>query len=430
MSTPYSSTFNSELIKNKVNAFPLASQMLAFFIWLSIFIPGQKLNWALEQLLSVAIAFCSILFLCFHKRLPSKFCELPMKYIAGVFLIVWFIVMLGYMLNIFKPGLVTGIRDIAEIPRYFIYFLFLVLIAAGNKIIIPTLEKTIPYVCAFSTLVFVAFYIHLPFLSSFFKFLYSDAKQYYAIILRLAAPFPNPNFLGFFLIMCLSYLLFFSKHRYALIQAFLCVILIFATGSRSAWFSSAIVLFSFLLVSLKDVIVFRKWKSFCKGAFVILIVFITILYAGTIVMNNSRTKLLVSALQNGDVFNDYSAAGRLDMIKKAFDYYSDKPFIGTGSSKYSLMDIVDNQFALWAIRLGTIGILVICYFFIAIFMIQWKLANSFKYKVGLMGFWLSVFLMLQTGAFLENYRLFFLFSVFIASITSNLKLARYKLNAA
>ena len=85
------------------------------------------------------------------------------------------------------------------------------------------------------------------------------------------------------------------------------------------------------------------------------------------------------------------------------------------------MEVVDNQFMLWLLRIGVIGTGIIMYIYLKIFRSAFQNAKIRHHKIGVVAFWVSIFFFLNAGAFLENIRLFFLFILFVTSIHFQIK---------
>ena len=271
----------------------------------------------------------------------------------------------------------------------------------------------------FSFAVFLVHVIEVPIVSFLIRdIIYAESKTVidWGGWIRLAAPFENPNFLAVFLTMTLSYLLFFSDMKARFWFILLTVILLFLTGSRSGWVALTLVLALFYLEVLKKALLGGKIKPFLMATIVIGTSVVLLWNFGSPLLGLARVRMTVEALFVGGIMSEPHLAGRIHNFWEAMTYFYESPLLGWGSGKYAVMDIIDNQYATWLLRIGLFGFLLVIIFYSKVFFSQIKFAYRVGLTIGLFSFWGSVSLLLLTGAFLENFRIFFLFWIFVFAI--------------
>ncbi|MGI6649732.1 MAG: O-antigen ligase family protein [Bacillota bacterium] len=400
-----------EIASNKIS---LPRLILTILIWLTIFVPGHMYNWGVERIYIAFVAFLCSCCLVFNRRLKSWLNISPNLLIVS-FITVTIIGLAGYVLSINVFLINTGIRDYIELLRWPICIAFILFVAQFfNKRYVDVFNKAIEASLLYCLFVFILYKINVPFLSSFFtEIIYYDAKTWFSLdgYGRLSVPFENPNFLAFYLNAIFTYLIFFMKapkwKKY--ISLIMIIFLLYLTGSRSGWVGSFVIIFAWVLLNIR--LLFTK--AYFK-AIVSLIIMVLILYFGfklisPYITTNYRIQMLMNAIEGGGITTEANLSGRIDHIKQSWGYTSQAPLFGWGSAKYGLMQIIDNQYFTWLFRYGIIGttiILITCFYIIINLL---RLASfNLKYIYGLLALFAQIFVMLGTGAFLDNFRLFFI----------------------
>ena len=391
--------------------------------WLAIFSPGHLLDWWVERafvLLVILFGISTTLFFGVPRQMG--------KYKVGALFLMLFMVqsiyLLTYLFSVVATNMDTGVRDYFELPRFLIWICFFCLLVSGYSLRLRNcFELAVKVSLIYSTIVAISLWAKVPSLLPFFgEYLYADTKT---VIegnwIRLAAPFENPNFLAYYLVMCLVYFLFFARTTLRHLWLFLILALLYFTGSRSGWFVGALVWIT-LVISLPYRGLRKHEMRVVIGAFLSTIILAGILWSYVDdIAASSRVTMTLRAMEQGGLTHDPNFQGRIDMIESTIAYFVDRPLLGWGAGKYGVMDVVDNQFGIWLLRNGLIGTLLIMVSLTMYFVCQLQSTRDRHYKTGLTAFWGSVFLMLQTGAFLDNFRLGFLFFLFTISISLSMK---------
>lgn len=399
---------------------------LTVVLWLAIFIPGHLFDWLVER--GFVAFFCIIAIVSlFQYGLPKRVWHFDFSVFIALFFILQISSLLAFLLTINTHSeFIPGHRNYIELARFLIWFLFFSFLLIYRKLsFIQPFEKAVRFSLFFSLFVFLCFVIDFPIMTTLFKdFMYADTKTAIQLggWIRLAVPFENPNFLGFYLLMILTYILFFyDKQRQSIMLLFFTLVLVFLTGSRSAWFASLIVSLFFVLSAIVESISERRFSS----SFVMLLLFLSGLLLGLLtfyedIINSVRLQMVVNAVNEGGILTEPNVAARIEMVENAWEYFISSPLIGWGSSK-SMIDVVDNQIMIWAVNNGSIGTLIIFGFFILIFYFQIWSSAIMRHRFGVLAFWTACLIMLQTGAFLNNFRIGFIFGFFLLAINIKIK---------
>jgi O-antigen ligase len=252
----------------------------------------------------------------------------------------------------------------------------------------------------------------VPLLTPFFAdWLYLDTKTYvdYFGTLRLSVPFENPNFLGFYAVQVLTYMIFFSRSRLRLFHIAAALLVIYFTASRTAWVTAAVALAAGLGLYAYLGAIRGRLAVIVRLGFALLLLAGAGMYFSDRIMQNSRLQAVFSAFHKGGIQNESNAAGRLEQTAQAWEFFKTSPVFGMGPSKYATFDYVDDQYALWFLRNGVLGA---CVIIAGLGLISWRFVRSQRGNltslVGALAFVAVIALELLTGEFLNNFRLFYL----------------------
>ena len=351
----------------------------------------------------------------------SRRCDLTTTVI--VFTVVAFVYTLSYLMAQFRDPFDSGVRDYFEFARYPIYLLILLFLASGTVVRLGQLVfKAIGWSLWFSAAVASAYLVAIPGVSDLLRdVVYRESKTNIdpaASRYRLSAPFENPNFLAFYLVVVLSYLLFFQTGKRRSVLVVLDAGLIILTGSRSGLVAGIVVFILFGLRALRGLMSSRDQKSLIFLAVVAAIAVLALTSVASDVWNSPRLAGTVEALREGRILDDRSVEGRLTSNREAMDQFLASPFIGSGAQKYAGFDSVDNQFLKILLRGGLLAMVPLAVFYSSAFRAQELAARRRRNALGIISLWASSFVMLMAGAFLESFRLFFLFWTFVLLIWS------------
>ena len=195
--------------------------------------------------------------------------------------------------------------------------------------------------------------------------------------------------------------------------------LLFISGSRSGWIVFLITLSIWFVSGVFRFIRNGDTKQIRLILSSIPIGFVLIYMNFDTIMHSTRVKELVSAFTSNNFLAIASAYDRYNMNIDQWAFFYISPLIGLGPSKYFISFVIDNQFMLWTLRNGILGITIIvsgCFFLF--YNLISKSRNNIFYRFGIFSYFVCISLFLLTGAYLDNYRLFFITSVYLASISN------------
>ncbi len=291
-----------------------------------------------------------------------------------------------------------GIRELSEIFRYpGVLLVILMLCSISKPVLVSYVDATCKLLIVYSIFVFFAILLELPFFHEFFSELYIDTKNSIRPPrIRLAAPFENPNYLGvvssftalYFLIISLA-----KKHYFFWFSSALLVV--FLTGSRTAW------LIAFLLTA--PVVLMNLRAFFSNNSLSILLVAATSLVAVDYldVALMSRVLVTLKIFEEG-LSADANFMGRLAMMGEVIESTGNNFVLGIGINKETF-DSIDSQFFKVFSRIGFFG-----FVFYMVFLVTFLSWISERRNYIFYGSSICIVLMLATGAYFDNFRVFFI----------------------
>lgn len=398
--------------------FTLPNPMI-FVVWLTLFIPGHLFAWWVERSFAAGVFLVACLLLLV-KGAPWE-TRKPARHASVILFLVQFLYVTSFVYSVAFNGIQTGPRDFFELGRYLILWAFIVyVIRHFEKRVGAAFESAMTASLYFSLFVLAAYQRTLPVLTPFFRALYAGTKTSVARFgaqQRLAAPFENPNFLGFAATLAVCWLLFFSKSRLRPAHVAAAFMVLFFTGSRTAWAATGVVLAFALAVYVYQGLIQLKVKLAAQLSLGLLCVILSGPWVAPRVMASTRVARVVNAVTRGGLQDEANAARRLAQARDALGYIARSPVFGWGPSKYETMTYVDNQYLLWLLRNGLAGTGLIL---VGFALLSWRLLRGAREDLmrwtGAAAFLTSVALMLMAGQFLDNFRLFFLTGFMAAAI--------------
>lgn len=380
-------------------------------VWLAIFTPGHLFEWWVERSF-VAAVFALSVFILTAKTSPWEV-RRTARIASGFFFLIQFFYVLSFIYSVAFNGIETGSRDYFDLLRYVFTWAFaLYVLRHYDDRVRRSTEVAVTAAMYFSLLVAVCYLRPLPVLTPFFRdFLYAHTKTAVNWFgqLRLAAPFENPNFLGFFAVQVLAYLLFFSRSPIRFMHAGAALLVIYFSGSRTAWVSTGVVAAAAFAAYSYDLATKMKVKRALQLSAAVMLLGIGVVRYGGAFLENGRVRAILEAVHKGGVQNESNAAGRVAQNLEAWEYIKRSPLLGWGPSKYAIFDFVDDQYALWGLRNGAVGFLLIM---TGLVWVSWRIirpqrGDSMK-LIGACAFVTAIALELLTGEFLGNFRLCYL----------------------
>jgi O-antigen ligase len=387
-------------------------------VWLAVFIPGHLFDWWVERSFSAAVFMlaCAVLM---TKSSPWE-ARKPSRQASVLFFAVQFLYVTSYVFSIAFNGIQTGPRDYFELGRFLILWAFVVyVIRHFDAPVKKATELALTASLYFSLFILALYQRPLPVLTPFFRdWLYQGTKTWVLDgQLRMAAPFENPNFLGYVATLTLCYLLFFSKARLRAAHSTAALLVLFYSGSRTAWAASGLLLALAATAYVYQGLIRLRMKFAVQLSCVFLALALGGPWLASRALASNRVVRLISAVRRGGFQEEANAAERLTQAREALIFIGRSPVFGWGPSKYETMAYVDNQYLLWLLRNGALGTGLIL---IGLAMAGWRLLRSARGDLmrmaGTAGFLGSVAMMLLAGQFLDNFRLFFLTAFVAAAI--------------
>jgi len=384
-----------------------SERLLPLLTFIAILVPGHMLGWAIEWTwLALTVLFCLIAMALRPWRGESM--GISVQLWALIFALLCGVSALSISVTLLR-GQPINERDVAEMLRFPFYGVmvcfFAIRIGRGQFAGIDAVTR---FAILFSLACAAAYQFKIPGVYQLLSgVIYAEAKVLWGIgVIRVPFPFENPNFLGYFLILALAYFCFLRR---SVLFVLLTLVLLFLTGSRSGWIAAMAVLGCFALADMIGPSLFRR---------VVSIGVLTLIVLGAITFweqlsTFSRVAELVNALQGGDLQGVDTARIRLDALATMLDWVEMSPLIGWGPGRALEFDVADNQYLSWVMAWGVVGIAIIVVLGAVIAFHMLSVAVGRVNKLSVLGLLGGIALMLVTGDFLENYRLFFLTVVYV-----------------
>lgn len=401
--------------------------MFHIIILLIIFTPGHLLEWGVERALVAITSILSIYYIAKFTH-PGQEAFFSTKTLFIYFSTVQLFYAISFLIGVGgATASQAATRDYYEMLRFMIYFLYAALIfRAFRHENVPPFTKIIYATIGFSAIVAAIYIVRVPYISGFLEgVIYADTRDNLSDLLtggrtRFTAPFPNANYLAYFLCMAITYLLFYVSSSPRYLISILAIGLLYLTGSRTGWIVGGIVLtvwgFAHLLQSLKS----PKFSSVLAQIIFASIFLVLISFLFEYFATSTRVSELSKAINSRDLFLVDSFSHRVNEYFYLLTYVSKSLLFGWGPSKENIGYIIDNQYLLWILRHGFLGFFLIIFGAVALFFKMWKSAKGdLVGKFGIVAFAIVVALFLLTGAFLNNFRLFFITVLFAAAMIAS-----------
>lgn len=379
----------------------------------ALFVPGHMFGWALEWgwlLLQFLVA--GVILVVSRDQLRAT-AGVPALVWAAVFLSATVVGCLGTFYGNATLGIPLEIADAADLLRFLIFIpLSLYIGIAVRPEHLDSIVRLFKICIIFNLMCSAILVFHIAPLFDIVLAIYREAKVQYDIThIRIGIPFVNPNFAALLFVMMLSIFLFFEK---SILYSTLAVLAIILTGSRSGYIAAAPLLLlaygQFILRAL------RNWKQ--GISLVALHIGVIWLYsnASDSFDGFGRLNELLNALQGRDLGQVNTASIRFDLIKNALQFIDQSPLVGVGPGRSLGLDVVDSQILAWPLNYGVpVAAMLYGLFLAPMLILTWQ-ARTNSHRLAALATALAFFLMLGTGDFMKNYRLFFLVLVMMQCI--------------
>lgn len=219
---------------------------------------------------------------------------------------------------------------------------------------------------------------------------------------RVVGTFLNPNYLALFAVTALSFYyqkILFSRFRFLdTLNIALCLLLLFATGSRTGLVSAGVisVLFSLLYFNVQPI------KMLLYS--LVIVPFLPFLFGLLVDVKRFSMFLSISEISS----QDQSLGARVQIWQEALEFFLEAPWFGYFISPVA---ISDNQFVQTILSFGLVYM-----FYVYIFLVL-----TFFRRVRYFAFGSSIFFTFSmTGSFFDNPKILFFFFLFILGASSYL----------
>lgn len=260
-----------------------------------------------------------------------------------------------------------GFRDIMELVTYFKFFLVITLVLAIDfqEVEYKILKTALLWSVIFLIVLGWGQYLNLFNLNTWLSPFFNPIHWETMIIgnpARVLGTFDNPNFLGIFTVMVLSYLTveyFFGDHKGKFPWPLFILIgfvikLEYLTISRTALFGIALL---FVIVCAWAFFYFQRSRE--------VMIKIGALFILTMVLFATASDGFFYRLNEGlDFSTSTSFQGHVQQWDEAVESITDSLILGWGTQKHTMTTIVDNEYALHARRYGVVGLAIYLSFFL------------------------------------------------------------------
>jgi hypothetical protein len=331
-----------------------------------------------------------------------------------------------YLYSLTSGRFDTGFRDLAELARYPIILLFSVFLLKARQL---TARETILHRCIvpsvyISAILLIIYAAKVPVLCDALMFLYGGSKSAInpaAQWISWTLPFENPNFLGLYMVWCLVCILFFTPKTRP-ISTVLCVLMVFLSGSRTAWVAGGLVMVTWNIGALLAGDRRRDVLGIAGGLLVGAVFLVAVL--GIDLTRLARVQLITSAIGKGNILLEPNLAARISQTRFLIArVLGECPLLGFGPSKYAVADVIDSQYVLWLTRAGLVGTVLLAWFYswLALWrpLLYYIRRHEVYLALGAVSFSVATLVSLLTGPFLDNLRLLFLGGAMLILVIAN-----------
>lgn len=392
-----------------LHAVPAArSRPWPLMLLLVLFMPGHWGEWALEWSWVGAIALLGLCHLFYRpSRTPAVRLYSDRNWMMfGLALTL--LTATGAAFAAVRFGIPLGLRDFVDFPRYLVYGTLGIMIARHVDLIDPALiDKAIRALVVFNLACAALILMDVAPFRSVLLAMYEGAKlQYEGGYVRIGIPFPNPNFAALAFMFCLAYFTFFRQSPIFALASFVAIIL---TGSRSGMLAATPILVLGYLMVVFGFVRTRNWKT---GA-LLLVFHLGLLYnyesIVALIEGMNRLQELVEAIEGGGL-GDVNTAQIRNQVTAALiqDFVMRSPVFGWGPGKAIGIDLSDSQYTNWLLLFGVPGALLAVLFFAGMVLPLFRRRFAWRHLAGALAITLSFAIILYTGDFMKNYRLFFI----------------------
>jgi len=280
---------------------------------------------------------------------------------AVVFLVLSTSLPLAYWNSVVVHGEPTGIRDVFELTRFpimLVMILFLAQVRVDSTNLRQVVRKAFITPYWIVVLLCLADIVTIPVLSEAKRVLWEQSKNSIDFSydrFRISGTLENPNWFSLYLNMMLALFLFFEKRTLvSLAGAVTCVGLIAMTGSRTGMIGMLLTTLVYSLMSFLKV-ARQPLRGSMRLAVVAGLIVAGVYLIGSV--GNLRIIQSIALIRAKGILGVESANIRASQVRSLVGKYADEPrLLGFGPSKYSVADVIDNQYAEYLVRYGIVGL--------------------------------------------------------------------------
>lgn len=387
------------------------------FLLVACLIPGHLLGWAVEWTFVFASAALGVWsFPQFSQRYPAV--------ARGGLITVGTLTAIaagGYVITALGGRFDSGPRDIIDIFKPVLVFFVCTAALAFGRPTLQSVRNALVIVLLYSIAVFLVMYLRIPGFFDLAQWLYSDTKTNIGeYIVRLSIPFENPNFLGLVAVLALILGLNFSAKPAGLLVV--CALVVAGlSGSRTAWLTSAVVLLCYMVGHLATLAATRRLPSVASVLMICLLIGGAVYLLPGLSESYDRLSSLLDLLVTLDFSQDASYAERIAMRQEGLQLMAERPWFGWGAYKYSIVEVLDNQYFALMLRYGIVGVgvLLISMTFLFLRYRATMAEPGLAFPAYVM--WLVVMGWLWNGNFIENIRIAVIITMVFVATTNRLQ---------
>ncbi|MEQ1579255.1 MAG: O-antigen ligase family protein [Steroidobacteraceae bacterium] len=374
-------------------------------VLLVLFVPGHLFDWSVEWAwLGLQLLMAALWFSMPQNRMASTAGIGPLTWVS-CFVLFSLCGFVGSMYGGTILGLEASAADLSDLLRFLISIpLVLFVGSAIREAASDAVARALKLMVLFNLVCSAIVLLPVPVASNLVMLVYEGAKvQYEFGQIRIGIPFANPNFAALVFLLSFSYFAFFSKSP---LFAALCLVSLFITGSRSGFIATL----PLLMLAYVRVM---NWGLSRPSALLVLVVLhaIPLYYLARVAAaleGFGRVMELIQAVQVLDISQVETAAIRFATVENALQFIRESPFFGIGPGRAYGLDVTDAQLVAWPLMYGIPCAILIGGLFSSMFLsIAWRTRKR-GYSLAAIATLMSFFLMLATGDFMKNYRLFFI----------------------
>lgn len=377
----------------------------AWAVWAVMFVPGHLFEWAVEWAwLGVHLAVATVAALTLGRPLRAAAGVSPAGWLAlasAGSVLAGAATLFGHL----RLGAPISNADLPDLLRFAIYLpLALSVGAAVGRGSLRSVDMALRCVVVFNLVTAAVLLAGVPGLHDAIMLLYGEAKvQYEEGHIRIGIPFTNPNFAALVFVLLLAYFLFY---RPSMLFGALTLVSLLLTGSRSGWIAAAPILVLAYLRLVGRAISMRHAGAlaFCVALHLVPLYYLAELLE--LAEGLSRLQELAESLQGGALSDVKTADVRFEVFDVFAEYIARSPWLGWGPGRALGLDIADSQFLSWAALFGVPAAVGVSLFFAWLFVGPMWRARQRAHQLALLATAASFMLMLATGDFMKNYRLF------------------------